>query len=62
MKVKCINIREALPKQITIESIYYIDVINMFDDQEEWYVPTYLDSEFKYKIGNLKLNHFTRVE
>ena len=62
MKVKCINIRETMPEQITVDLIYFADISQMFDDHGEWYFPVFFDKGFGSYVGNLKISHFTRVE
>lgn len=62
MKVKCINIRPTMPDQIKLGDIYYIKAENIWDDREDWYGEVYRDSEYKERIGSLKLSHFTRIE
>ncbi len=60
MQVKCIKIRDKVPNQINIDSVYYIDPMTLFDDGFDWYVKVYRKKDKESLIGILNINHFTR--
>lgn len=63
MKVKCISTRESMPKQITIDSEYYVKSSSIWGDRDgDWYAEVYEDKKFKISVGMLKFSHFTRIE
>lgn len=61
MEVRCISIRISMPEQIRLDEVYYIKPESIWDDRGDWYCEVYRDPEFKARVGELKLSHFTRV-
>lgn len=62
-KVKCISIREFMPKQIEVGKIYYMDEKTKWKDCDgDEYAVFYSDNNGEDKIGNLLLSHFCMME
>lgn len=62
-KVKCVSIREFMPKQIEVGKIYYMDEkIKWKDGDGDEYAVFYSDKNGEDKIGNLLLSHFCMME
>jgi len=62
-KVKCISIREFMPKQIEVGNIYYMDEKTKWKDCDgDEYAVFYSDNNGEDKIGNLLLSHFCMME
>lgn len=60
IKVVCQNIREKYPEQIKVGEVYFLDVDNLFGDEEGWYAPVY-DIDNNQIGSSLNLNHFRRI-
>lgn len=62
-KVKCVSIREFMPKQIEVWKIYYMDEKTKWKDGDgDEYAVFYSDKNGEDKIGNLLLSHFCMME
>ena len=62
-KVKCVSIREFMPKQIEVGKIYYMDEKTKWKDCDgDEYAVFYSDNNGEDKIGNLLLSHFYMME
>lgn len=61
-KVKCIRVREFMPKQIEVGKIYYMDEKTIWRDEDgDEYAMFYSDKDGMNKIANLLLSHFCMV-
>lgn len=62
-KVKCVSIREFMPKQIEVGKIYHMDEKTKRKDCDgDEYAVFYSDNNGEDKIGNLLLSHFCMME
>lgn len=56
--MQCVSIRETLPEQIKIGTVYHCKT--KFFDGEDWYTHVFLPTDNgEIEIGTLKLEHFT---
>lgn len=57
--VRCVSIRETMPKQITVGKKYWIDPLSEWIDCDgDTYVDVYSEEAKEHKIGTLNKNHF----